>query len=257
MDPNTHSALTIEQFTRQAVPFASLPGHSAAMDILVELAAPGPEDDMLDVACGPGIVACHFAPLVGSVTGLDLTPEMIRQARMRQSEQGIKNASWIEGSAALLPFDDATFSLVLTRYSFHHFQAPAQVLSEMRRVCKPGGRVVVADVSLPSDKVAGYDEIELLRDPSHVHALSRDEFADLFSSDEFDRVQFKEYKVELTLEEQLAVSFPVPGGADRIRNLMQNDVGVDRIGVQASLDDGTLRYSIPITVAAATTARSG
>lgn len=252
MDANSHSTLTINQFTRQAVPFARLPGHSVAMDMLVELATPNDEDDMLDVACGPGLVACYFAPKVRSVTGLELTPEMIRQAIKRQKELAIENASWLEGTASPLPFDDAAFSLVLTRYSFHHFQDPAAVMAEMLRVCKPGGRIVVADVSLPADKVGPYDKLELLRDPSHVHALSRDEFAAMFSCDDLKNVRFNEYKVELALEDQLSASFPVKGGAERIRDIVRNDIGVNRCGIEAYLDGDILRYAVPIVVGAAT-----
>jgi len=119
----------------------------------------------------------------------------------------------------------------------------------MVRVCRPGGRVLVADVVQPADKVAGYDEIELLRDPSHVHALSRDEFAGLFAASGLEAVQFAEYKVELALEHQLAASFPVPGGAERIRDLLRADVGVDRCGVSAHWVGSELHYAIPIVIA--------
>jgi ubiquinone/menaquinone biosynthesis C-methylase UbiE len=252
MDARTHQALTVEQFTQQAVPFAKLPGHSASLDILAQLARPNDTDRVLDVACGPGLVACHFAPLVRHVTGLDLTPEMIRQARQAQAERGLSNMSWQIGSADPLPFADESFSLVLTRYSFHHFQRPKAVLSEMIRVCQPGGRVLVADVVQPADKAAGYDEIELLRDPSHVHALSRDEFAALFADSGLRDVRFDEYKVEMALEDQLAASFPVPGGAACIREMVRADVGVDRCGVSAHWVGDALHYAIPIVVAVGT-----
>ena len=119
-------------------------------------------------------------------------------------------------------------------------------------MCQPGGRVLVADVVQPADKVAGYDEIELLRDPSHVHALSRDEFAGLFTASGLNSVQFAEYKVEMGLEQQLAASFPVPGGADRIRELFRADVGIDRCGVSAHWVGSELHYAIPIVVAVGT-----
>lgn len=252
MDAATHRALTIDQFTRQAVSFANLPGHSSSLGLLTQLGRPSVADDVLDVACGPGLVACHFAPLVAHVAGLDITPEMISQAGQAQAGRGLTNMTWRVGSADPLPFPDATFSLVLTRYSFHHFQRPAAVLPEMVRVCRPGGRVLVADVVQPADKVAGYDEIELLRDPSHVHALSRDEFAGLFAGSGLGSVQFAEYKVELALEHQLAASFPVPGGADRIRELLRADVGADRRGVSAHWVGSELHYAIPIVVAVGT-----
>ena len=86
----------------------------------------------------------------------------------------------------------------------------------------------MADVAQSADNAAAYDEIELLRDPSHVHALTREEFAALFSLPALSPPSFGEYQVEMALEQQLAASFPVPGGADRIRSLLRQDVGVDR-----------------------------
>lgn len=253
----SHDALTVDHFTRQAVPFAKLPGHSAALDVLTRLAAPSAADVALDVACGPGLVACHFAPLVSHVTGLDLTPEMVRQAGLAQAARGLTNMTWQIGTADPLPFPDAAFSLVLTRYSFHHFQRPAAVLAEMVRVCRPGGRVLVADVSQPADKAAGYDQIERLRDPSHVRVLTRDEFASLFAASGLTGVRFGEYKVEMALEDQLAASFPVLGGADRIRELLRADVGVDRCGLAARWVGDALHYAVPIVVAVGTKPAGG
>ena len=92
---------------------------------------------------------------------------------------------------------------------------------------------------------------ELLRDPSHVHALSREEFSNLFLSPELEPALFAEYRVEMSLDSQLAASFPVPGGAERIRKLLQNDVGVDRCGVSAHWVGSELHYAVPIVVGAA------
>ena len=248
MEAASHKALTIEQFTRQAVPFAELPAHASAMDILERLAHPSSADEMLDVACGPGLVACRFAPQVKWVTGVDLTPAMIHQAALAQANHGYGNMTWQIGTADPLPFADASFSLVLTRYSFHHFQQPARVLAEMLRVCRAGGTVVVADVAQPAICVAGYDEIERLRDPSHVHALSREEFAGMLGESGLRDIEFAEYKVDIALDAQLAASFPVPGGAERIREILRADVGVDRCGVDARWVGGELHYSVPIVV---------
>lgn len=255
MDAVSHRLLTIDQFTKQAVPFAGLPGHSSSLGILAELARPSPSDVVLDVACGPGIVACHFAPLVHHITGIDITPEMIRQAEAAQRTRGLANMDWRVAPAEPLPLADDSFSLVITRYSFHHFQRADRVFADMLRVCRPGGRVLVADVAQPEDKVAGYDEIELLRDPSHVHASSRAEFAHHFESPMLEDVRFAEYKVEMSLESQLAASFPVPGGADRIRSLLRDDVGIDRCGVSAHWVGGELHYAVPIVAGVATKRR--
>ncbi len=251
MDATSHQALTIDQFTRQAIPFAQLPGHSSSLDLLTALSAPTPADQALDVACGPGLVACHFAPRVGHITGIDITPEMIRQARKAEADRGLTNMSWQVGAACPLSFPDSAFSLVMTRYSFHHFRDPAGVMSELIRVLRPGGRLLIADVAQTPDKVAGYDEIELLRDPSHVHALTRAEFAGLFVSPRLGPARFAEYKVEMSLESQLSASFPVEGGAERIRALLREDVGVDRCGVAAHWVGSELHYAVPIVVGVA------
>lgn len=245
-----HKSLTIDQFTRQAIPFAKLPGHSTSLDLLAELLRPEDTDELLDVACGPGIVACYFAEKVGQVTGLDLTPEMLKQAQQTQDKKQLKNLKWVEGSGEALPFPDHSFSLVISRYAFHHFEQPDVVFAEMNRVCRPGGTVLVADVCLPSGQVAAYDALEQLRDPSHVHVLSRDEISELFTRQQLQDVRFGEYKVELTVEEQLAASFPVPGGADEFRRLLQNDVTENRYGVSARWEAETLCYAVPIVAAA-------
>jgi len=252
MESASHRTLTIDQFTRQAVPFAELPGHATSLDLLDELVQSKSTDKMLDVACGPGIVACSFAEKVGHVTGVDLTPEMLRQAQQKQEAKGLKNLEWVEGSADSLPFPDASFSLVVSRYAFHHFERPEVVFAEMCRVCQPGGRLLVVDVALPEEQVAAYDALEKLRDPSHVHVLSRDEIHELLNRQKLNDIRFGEYKVELSVEEQLAASFPVPGGAEQFRTRIQNDVSANRYGVSAQWKAETLCYAVPIVAAAGT-----
>src|SRR5438477_8223283 len=128
-----HRRLILDQFTRQAVPFAerhALTG-AEANRLLIDLAGVGPEDEVLDVACGPGIVACAVAAVARHVTGIDLTPAMIAQAEAKQRTLGLGNLSWIVGDAAPLAIADGTFSLVVSRYSFHHFLEPRAVFAEM------------------------------------------------------------------------------------------------------------------------------
>ena len=99
MDARSHRALTIDQFTKQAVPFANVPGHSSSLDALTKVSDPAHSDEVLDIACGPGIVACHFAPLVAHITGIDMTPEMIRQAEAAQVARSLTNMTWQVASA--------------------------------------------------------------------------------------------------------------------------------------------------------------
>jgi ubiquinone/menaquinone biosynthesis C-methylase UbiE len=83
-----------------------------------------PEDTVLDVACGPGLVACAFATVAHHVTGIDLTPAMIEQAKKLQAQKGLANMAWQIRDVLPLPFGNESFSLVRTRYSSHHFLDP-------------------------------------------------------------------------------------------------------------------------------------
>jgi len=135
-----HQAAILDQFTRQAVPFSQQPAHSqeAFLDLMLQMSGVGPADIVLDVACGPGLVACAFAARAQHVTGIDLTPAMIARAKQIQQERKLTNLTWQVGDVLPLPYPDASFSLVITRYTFHHFLDPRAVFAEMVRVCTRG-----------------------------------------------------------------------------------------------------------------------
>ena len=176
-DTQAHDERIVDQFTRWAKPFADLPLHSEADGMARTLAAAAVDQSsrVLDVACGPGIVACTFAEYAAHVTGIDLTPAMIGQARERQQRLSLGNIDWRVGDATRLPFEDQSFDVVVTRYSFHHMPRPELTLAEMRRVCRLGGRVVVIDATPTAETQAAYDGMETLRDPSHASALTQDQ----------------------------------------------------------------------------------
>jgi SAM-dependent methyltransferase len=252
--------LILDQFARQAIPFAQMPAHSneESCRLLIEMAGVGPEDDVLDVACGPGLVACALAPFARHVTGIDLTPAMIDQARARQRSTGLTNLTWFVGDAVPLPFPDAAFSVVVTRYSFHHFLDPNAVLTAMVRACRPGGRVGVVDVFTSSPEQAeAYNRVEKLRDPSHVRALSLEELTGLCRDAGLGDVKTAFYKLEMDLERLLAASFPNPGDADRIRRTFEDDLGADRLGLGAVRRDGAIHFAFPIAVLVGRTPAAG
>ena len=243
-----HQRLILEQFTKQAVPFSQMQNHSP--ELLLAASGVGPEDTVLDVACGPGLMACAFAKVARHVTGIDLTPAMIEQAKVMQQADGLTNLTWHVGDVQRLPFADASFSLVFTRYSFHHLLDPKTVLAEMVRVCSHGGRVVVVDVFTSGPEQAeAYNRMEKLRDPSHVRALAIEELAGLLTHAGLRDVRTQLYKHEVELEQVLQRSFPNPGDVDTIRRMFAEDLGVDRLGVGAHPREGTIHYGYPIAVA--------
>jgi ubiquinone/menaquinone biosynthesis C-methylase UbiE len=250
MSRNTpHEKLIVAQFTRWAKPFAELPIHSEANGMAHMLAAASitPAMKVLDVACGPGIVACAVAAQAAQVTGIDLTPAMIAQARERQRSLKLDNIDWHVGDATRLPFAAGAFDVVLTRYSFHHMPEPAAALREMKRVCRHGGRVVVIDATPAPETQAAYDRMETLRDPSHTSALTLDQLRALGRATGLSEQQADGYRLEALLS-TLADERDMMA----LTRMFEADIasGADRIGVGAWRAGDGIRFYFPISIVA-------
>ena len=244
--------LIVEQFTKQAVPFSEMPLHNDedTNRLVIETAGIGPEDTVLDVACGPGLITCAVGRVARHVTGIDITPAMIEQARKRQQSMGLTNMEWRVGNVLPLPFPESAFSAVITRYSFHHFLEPEAVLNEMVRVCRSGGRVAVVDVFMSTPEQAeAYDRMEKLRDPSHTRALLLAELTGMFHDAGLTQMKTAFYKLDVELEKLLTASCTKTDDAQRVRNIFENDLGVNRLGVGASRQNDGIHFAFPIVVA--------
>ncbi len=99
-----------------------------------------PGEAVLDVACGTGNTAIPAAQAGGQVTGLDLTPELLDVARRRAAEAGA-HVTWLEGDAEDLPFDEASFDVVLSTFGCMFAPRHEVVVDELARVLRPGGRI--------------------------------------------------------------------------------------------------------------------
>ena len=247
-DKQGHDSRIVDQFTKQAIPFTELPGHMDSIQMLIEMSKVTSDDSILDVACGPGMVACEFAKVARRVTGIDITEKMIEQAQKRQEELVIANLSWDIGTVLPLPYESESFSVVITRYSFHHFLDPEAVLSEMCRVCKQGGVVLIADPVLPKENVDAYNRMEKLRDPSHTQALSFDDFDQMMRNSGLKNLRRGSYEVEMELEKQLKASFPNPGDDEKIREIFRQDVELDKLGMGAHMVGSEIHFSYPISI---------
>lgn len=174
-----HGAQVVEQFTRQAQGYAEMTEKYGVGHDPLDLIDVGPDDVVLDVACGTGRMTLPLAARARHVTGFDITPAMVDIARKAQAEAGVANIDWRIGNVHALPFADDSFTLVTCGLAAHHFTEPATVLAEMRRVCRPGGRIAVIDLTPPAEKAEALDRFEKLRDASHVHALTPEELRGL------------------------------------------------------------------------------
>jgi SAM-dependent methyltransferase len=250
MQSDSHQSRILDQFTRQAVPFSTAPAirNEEALNRIVQWAGAGPEDTVLDVACGPGLLACAFARVVKHATGVDLTPAMLEQAHKIQKDQGLKNVAWQQGSVYSLPFPDAQFSIVSSRFAFHHLEHPFHALQEMKRVSQPGGRIVVADMAPVPEKAAALNAAERLRDPSHVRALPPQELSELFKQAGLPEPEINSYRLEGELEDLLARSFPNEGDADRFRKIFVDSIATNALDLDTRREKGTIYYSFPVAI---------
>lgn len=117
-----------------------LPG---AMQFLERLAVT-PGTRMLDVACGAGQIAIPAARAGARVTGVDIASNLIEQARVRARAEGV-DARFEEGDAEMLPCKDGAFDLVVSLIGAMFAPRPEHVAAELKRACRPGGRIAMAN----------------------------------------------------------------------------------------------------------------
>ena len=255
MANEAHSDLIRDQFTRQATPFSTANPitEAGALDMIVAAAAPSPDDTVLDVACGGGIVVCGFAPHVRHATGIDMTPAMLDRARRLAAEKGIVNVAWRDGDVTSLPWPDSSFTIVVTRFAVHHFPDPEAVLREMVRVCIPGGRIVVVDTiaSVEPAKAAAFNRLERLRDPSHVRALPLAELRGLFRAPGLGEPEISFSELRDEVKNLLARSFPNPGDEVKVTEMFAASVADDSLGIPVRRDGDRLEYAYPVAILAA------
>jgi ubiquinone/menaquinone biosynthesis C-methylase UbiE len=165
-----------EAWTRGAAVYDADPGHGLLLPrvesawgvVLGESLGPEPLK-VLDVGAGTGFLSVMVAKLGHDVTGIDLTPAMLDQARARAAEAGVAIA-WREGDAQEMPFPDDAFDAVISRHVLWTMPEPALALREWTRVTQPGGRVLWFDTIMPRPAWLDRPRREVAR---LVRALSR------------------------------------------------------------------------------------
>ena len=247
MNPSDHQAAILDQFTRQARPFAQAPElhNDAILALMVDAAQPAGCEHVLDIACGPGSVVVAFAPHVRRATGLDATPAMLEQARALAAAQQATNVEWVIGDVEALPYPEASFEIVTCRFAFHHFREPARAFAEMLRVCRPRGRVLVCDGIVHGDpaKAAEFNGMELLRDPSTVAFRSVDYLASLYRGAGLAEPQTSFFRVPVERDDLIAKSFPANDDREGLRRLITASVEGDRMGLDSRREGDTVWFA--------------
>jgi ubiquinone/menaquinone biosynthesis C-methylase UbiE len=234
-----------EQFTRQAGVYAGMSqtrdaaGHRG----LAKLAGAAPGVRALDVACGPGLLTLALAEAGAEAMGVDATEALLALAREEAARRGLA-VTFRAGDARALDLPGASFDLVTCRAAFHHFPEPAQVLAEMVRVAKPGGRLLVADLLGSEDPAQAtlHDRIERLCDPTHARALPESAFDALFREAGLAVVARPAGEMAYDAAEWIAHGGPAPEVAAEIRRLLEESIPGDRAGLRAHHEAGRLRF---------------
>lgn len=175
-----------EQFGAAASAYVVSKVHAggADMDALLDAANLAGHERVLDLGTGAGHTALALARGAREVVGVDVTPEMVAVAREQARALGVTNATFEEADATKLPYADASFDVVVSRHSAHHFADPMTALHEARRVLRPGGTFLLVDAVAPEDAALDtfLQTVELLRDYSHVRDWRATEWLRMFAA---------------------------------------------------------------------------
>lgn len=254
--PSEHQSRVIDQFTKLAGAFASAPQFTdtEALDLLLSVTNASATDSTLDVACGAGVVATHFATKVRHATGIDLTPAMLVKARELQATAGLGNVTWDQGDVSCMPYANNSFSVVTSRYAIHHMPEPIKVLTEIVRVCRPSGRIAISDISLPDDsnEADAFNYIERFNDPSHARALTKTEWTSLFIESGLPKPSTTRYQLEFPLVRMLQASKLPAEQVAEIEREVRERLSRGELQYCAKLDRDRCIFVYPIAVMSAT-----
>lgn len=174
----THEQTVHSQFDPRAEAYLTSPVHAAGPDLefadALLGALPARTEQALDIGCGGGHLAFRLAPRVRHMVALDPSPNMVATVARSAQHRGLSQIATCTASAESLPFADASFELVCTRYSAHHWLDLDCAIREMHRVLTPGGHLLIIDVLGADDALVDthLQAMEVLRDASHVRDRS-------------------------------------------------------------------------------------
>ncbi|RRZ88916.1 class I SAM-dependent methyltransferase [Erwinia sp. 198] len=174
---NSHETLVETQFGHRAQAYLHSSIHAQGADLqrLGEWLSHDAHATLLDIGCGAGHASFTAADRVAQVTAYDLSEKMLDVVREAAKVRGLTNLTTAQGPAEALPFAAASFDVVISRYSAHHWHDVGQALREVKRVLKPGGKFILMDIASPGQPVQDVwlQTVEMLRDPSHVRNYSQ------------------------------------------------------------------------------------
>ncbi len=248
-------SLADRQFSPRAAAYVASAVHAAGEDLeeLKAVVAAQALGRGLDLGCGGGHVGFAMAPHMGDVVAYDLSDAMLTAVATEAAARGLANVATRQGKAETLPFEDATFDFVATRYSAHHWLDVPAALRQVHRVLQPGGTVMVMDVIAPDDVLCDtfIQTVEMLRDPSHVRDYSVREWREMLTTAGFAPSAPTRRRIHIEYASWIARMQTPPVLADAIRALMHQMP--DAVRVYFAIEaDGSFMLDTASVVARAT-----
>lgn len=243
-----HNKVIRREFSKQASSFGDQGLTLSSQEILdwiVENLPLQKNYRVLDVAAGTGHLSRAIAPNVKEVIAIDITPEMIEQARIETERMKLENIFIEAGNAENLPYDDGLFDMVVSRLAIHHFANPSIQLREMVRVCKPSQIVGIIDLLSPEDERVAetYNHLERLRDPSHTIALSKTKMERVLKDSGLAVKNITTRNVEVDFKRWVQMTGADPETIEYIRNKLLEDIqNGTETGMRPFMKDGTLKF---------------
>jgi ubiquinone/menaquinone biosynthesis C-methylase UbiE len=216
--------LTTHQFGSTAAKYLTSAVHASGADIerLVEIAARSPPALALDLGSGAGHVS--FALARGGarrVVAYDPAAQMLGVVAAEAAARAHSQIETLLGSAERLPFDDAAFDLIVSRYSAHHWLDVRRAMSEAERVLAPGGTLIVIDVLAPETPLMDtvLQSVEMLRDASHVRNYRESEWRAMFESANLKCRQVDRWKLPLEFQSWITRIGTPPARVDALKTV--------------------------------------
>lgn len=244
MDYELIKASVQQQFNRVAHHYLhdSPMAEAGLLDLIIQAAEPRSEHVSLDIACGAGLLACRFAPLVSKATGVDLSRSMLAEAEKEAQRQGLANTAFDLADSESLPFLDNTFHIVTCKLALHYFPNPHRAIHEMKRVARLGGRIILVDRVAAEDPQAReyHNRIEKLRTPSKVKVYAPSKIQSLLEGEGLAVRAVRQYEQYQDVDQWLETTGAPPANQKLARDLIGQSIEGDAAGLKLFRQSGRL-----------------
>ena len=211
-----------EQFNNQAKFYSSSKTFSAgeSLDILSNLFNKKKFESGLDIGTGAGFAAFELSKSCQKVEATDISEGMINEAKKIMKERKINNLNFNICSAEELKYNDNESDIVTCRTAAHHFLDVEKFCSEVHRVLKDEGEFIIVD-TITSDQIKlnnWHQEVELIRDKSHIKNLSLIEWKNILKMSKFSFLDIIQSRVTMNLNDWMERS----GTSDKDKKILKD-----------------------------------